>query len=134
MPRAATADLYASFSRLHGLVMRQAALGAVSQSAAATRQLLQCLPPLATLTARHPASDQAAWLADAVMASRMQFLMGLLTACAAAAPQVSRAEVLQRRCSYVCNAQSQLAATNCRVCTAVSVSHAEFLLAMCRRP
>ena len=72
----------------------QAVLGAASHSAAATRHLLERLPPLTALTARRPPSDQPAWLKDAVMASRMGFLMTVLTACAAAAPQVLRKAAL----------------------------------------
>jgi hypothetical protein len=89
-----------SFREARDFVMLQAALGAASHDAAATRQLLDRLPPLGALTGRHPPSDQPAWLKDAVMASRMQFLMNVLTACAAAAPQVRRKAAPQHSCVY----------------------------------
>ena len=66
----------------------QSALAAASHSAAATRQLLDCLPPMDALLVRGTSMDQAAWLTDTVLASRVQFLMNVLTACVAATPEV----------------------------------------------
>ena len=57
------------------------------------------LPRMTALTARVPPSDQPAWLADAVLASRMQFLMYVLTACVAAAPEVRNYKCAAAMCS-----------------------------------
>ena len=74
----------------------QATLSVVSESAEATIGLLVCLPSWSAFTAVVGSVQEPAWLADALLASRMQFLFNVLTPCVAAAPQVScQLQVLQ---------------------------------------
>lgn len=66
----------------------QATLSVASESAVASSRLLECLPPWSTLTASVGPSQKPAWLADTLLVSRVQFLLNVLTPCAASAPQV----------------------------------------------
>ena len=53
----------------------------------ASRGLLSCLPEYDALLEEGP-TGQAAWLSNSVLASRMQFLMGILAPCVLQLPQV----------------------------------------------
>jgi hypothetical protein len=53
----------------------------------ASTGLLDCLPSYEALQERRP-NGEAAWLANSVLASRMQFLMGILAPCIPQLPEV----------------------------------------------
>ena len=53
----------------------------------ASAALLDCLPSYEALQERRP-DGEAAWLANSVLASRMQFLMGILAPCIPQLPEV----------------------------------------------
>ena len=53
----------------------------------ASAGLLECLPSYEALQERRP-NGEAAWLANSVLASRMQFLMGILAPCIPQLPEV----------------------------------------------
>ena len=53
----------------------------------ASAGVLDCLPSYEALQERRP-NGKAAWLANSVLASRMQFLMGILAPCIPQLPEV----------------------------------------------
>lgn len=67
----------------------QALLSHAAGSPAVTSQLLQCLPCYAEVASSRGTAARPAWLADAVLASRVHFLMSMLTPCAALLGQVT---------------------------------------------
>ena len=75
-------------------------LSSASESAGATRALLARVPAWSALSAVVGLPQEPAWLADALLASRTQFLFNVLTPCVAAAPKVpsQRPVVRLHRC------------------------------------